>query len=142
MALHSRERARSDHNNDTRINNRRKLHIDFESAQINVVKEILLPQVAKGFQSKGFNVFIHDCRSIGGSDGFPRNQLDPLQYAEDISDIITHQHFTSGRCRTHHPLGHFFRCGGQRLRGSDGQASQVRNTYHRADHESHDHNVG
>lgn len=35
-------------------------------------------------------MFIYDPRSIGGSDGTPRNQLDPLQYAEDISDIITH----------------------------------------------------
>ncbi|KAG8157320.1 hypothetical protein KVR01_012704 [Diaporthe batatas] len=57
---------------------------------INVVKEILLPQVAKGFQSQGFNVFIYDTRSVGGSDGSPRNLLDPLQYSEDLSDIITH----------------------------------------------------
>lgn len=60
------------------------------SPGINVVKEILLPQVAKGFQSRGFNVFIYDYRNIGGSDGSPRNLLDPLQYAEDLSDIITH----------------------------------------------------
>ncbi|TGJ83509.1 hypothetical protein E0Z10_g5261 [Xylaria hypoxylon] len=56
----------------------------------NCVKEMLLPDVAEIFQSSGFNAFIYDPRSIGDSDGSPRNQIDPLRQAEDLTDIITH----------------------------------------------------
>ncbi|KAF2843059.1 DltD domain-containing protein [Patellaria atrata CBS 101060] len=56
----------------------------------NCVKEMLLPEVAEGFQSLGYNVVIYDPRSIGDSDGSPRNQIDPNQQAEDLSDILTH----------------------------------------------------
>ncbi|KAI1431294.1 DltD domain-containing protein [Xylaria sp. CBS 124048] len=56
----------------------------------NCVKEMLLPDVAETFQSAGLNAFIYDPRSIGDSDGLPRNQIDPLQQAEDLSDIVTH----------------------------------------------------
>lgn len=38
----------------------------------------------------GFNAYVYDPRSIGESDGMPRNQIDPLRYAEDLSDIVTH----------------------------------------------------
>lgn len=48
-----------------------------------------LAETAEGFQSAGYNVFLYDSRSIGGSGGYPRNQINPLQMAEDIS----------GRCR-------------------------------------------
>ena len=48
-----------------------------------------LPEVAEWFQTRGYNVFLYDARSVGASDGLPRNQLDPLQMAEDISDIVT-----------------------------------------------------
>lgn len=44
-----------------------------------------LPEVAERFQSKGYNVLIYDARGVGASGGLPRNQLDPLQMAEDLS---------------------------------------------------------
>lgn len=44
-----------------------------------------LPEVAEAFQSQGFNVLLYDARSIGGSGGQPRNLLQPLQMAEDLS---------------------------------------------------------
>lgn len=58
--------------------------------QFNCVKEMLLPDVAEWFQKRGFHALIYDPRSIGDSDGLPRNQINPLQQAEDLSDIVTH----------------------------------------------------
>src|SRR5436190_375225 len=49
-----------------------------------------LPDVAEAFHSEGFNVFLYDARSVGTSGGEPRNLLNPLQMAEDISDIHTY----------------------------------------------------
>ncbi|TGO21667.1 hypothetical protein BPAE_0206g00010 [Botrytis paeoniae] len=51
---------------------------------------MLLPEIARRFQVIGYNALIYDPRSIGESDGLPRNQISPLQQAEDLSDIITH----------------------------------------------------
>ncbi|KAK1762514.1 polyketide transferase [Phialemonium atrogriseum] len=56
----------------------------------NCVKEMLIPEVAEKFQSLGYNALIYDPRSIGDSDGSPRNQIDPHQQAEDLSDILTY----------------------------------------------------
>ncbi|KAL0930067.1 DltD domain-containing protein [Colletotrichum truncatum] len=56
----------------------------------NCVKEMLLPELAEWFQHLGFNALIYDPRSIGDSDGLPRNQISPLQQAEDLSDVVTH----------------------------------------------------
>ncbi|KAI0179035.1 DltD domain-containing protein [Hypoxylon sp. FL1284] len=56
----------------------------------NCVKEMLLPDVAERFQSTGYNAFIYDPRSIGDSDGVPKNQIDPQKQAEDLADIVTH----------------------------------------------------
>ncbi|KAI0185948.1 Alpha/Beta hydrolase protein [Xylaria flabelliformis] len=56
----------------------------------NCVKEMTLPDVAEFFQSQGYNAVLYDARSVGASEGLPRNQLNPLQMAEDLSDIITH----------------------------------------------------
>ena len=44
-----------------------------------------LPEVAENFQSLSYNVLLYDARSIGASDGEPRNQPSPYQMAEDIS---------------------------------------------------------
>lgn len=49
-----------------------------------------LPDVAEAFQSMGYNVLLYDARSVGGSGGQPRNLLNPLQMAEDLSDIYTY----------------------------------------------------
>ncbi|KAI1630868.1 DltD domain-containing protein [Biscogniauxia mediterranea] len=56
----------------------------------NCVKEMTLPDVAQAFQAEGFNVLLYDARSVGGSGGQPRNLLNPLQMAEDLSDIYTY----------------------------------------------------
>ncbi|KAI0473334.1 alpha/beta-hydrolase [Xylariaceae sp. FL0804] len=56
----------------------------------NCVKEMTLPEVAEAFQSQGFNVLLYDARSVGASGGEPRNLLNPLQMAEDLSDIYTY----------------------------------------------------
>jgi alpha-beta hydrolase superfamily lysophospholipase len=44
-----------------------------------------LPDVAEAFHGHGYNVFLYDARSVGASGGSPRNLLDPLQMAEDLS---------------------------------------------------------
>ncbi|KAK3685724.1 Alpha/Beta hydrolase protein [Podospora appendiculata] len=56
----------------------------------NCVKEMALPEVAKGYQAPGYNVFFYDARSVGESGGHPRNLIDPLLMAEDLSDIYTY----------------------------------------------------
>jgi len=53
--------------------------------KFNCVKEMALPEVAEGFHLLGYNVFFYDARSVGGSQGHPRNLIDPLQMAEDLS---------------------------------------------------------
>ncbi|KAG8162684.1 hypothetical protein KVR01_007162 [Diaporthe batatas] len=55
----------------------------------NCVKEMSLPDIARWFQRHGYNVLLYDARSIGASDGTPRNMPDVLQMAEDVSDILT-----------------------------------------------------
>ncbi|KAI1319319.1 DltD domain-containing protein [Xylariaceae sp. FL0255] len=56
----------------------------------NCVKEMTLPDIARSFHTQGFNVLLYDARSVGASGGRPRNLLDPLQMAEDLSDIYTY----------------------------------------------------
>ncbi|KAK4240552.1 Alpha/Beta hydrolase protein [Achaetomium macrosporum] len=56
----------------------------------NCVKEMSLSDTAEGFQRRGYNVYLYDSRSVGASGGHPRNQIDPLQMAEDVSDVVTH----------------------------------------------------
>ncbi|KAH6842947.1 Alpha/Beta hydrolase protein [Chaetomium sp. MPI-CAGE-AT-0009] len=56
----------------------------------NCVKEMTLPEVAEGFQARGYNVLLYDARSVGSSEGQPRNLINPLQMAEDLSDIYTY----------------------------------------------------
>lgn len=54
---------------------------------MNCIKEMTtsIAKTAEDFQSAGYNVLLYDCRSVGGSDGLPRNQIDPLQMSQDIS---------------------------------------------------------
>ncbi|RAL04560.1 acetyltransferase fmaC [Aspergillus ibericus CBS 121593] len=56
----------------------------------NCVKEFTLPDIAETFHRAGYNVLLYDARSVGASGGTPQNLLDPLQMAEDLSDITTY----------------------------------------------------
>lgn len=49
-----------------------------------------LEDTARAFQSAGYNVVVYDARNIGGSGGFPRNQISPHQMVEDVSDVVTY----------------------------------------------------
>lgn len=49
-----------------------------------------LEDTARAFQSAGYNVLVYDARNIGGSGGFPRNQISPHQMVEDVSDVVTY----------------------------------------------------
>lgn len=55
----------------------------------NCVKEMSMTPTCLAFQNAGYNVLLYDSRSIGGSGGYPRNQINPYQNAEDISDVVT-----------------------------------------------------
>lgn len=61
--------------------------------KFNCVKEMALPEVAESYHSLGYNVFFYDARSVGASGGTPRNLIDPLQMAEDLSGECL-DHFT------------------------------------------------
>lgn len=52
-----------------------------------------LPDVAQAFQRAGITALTYDPRSTGLSEGLPRNDIDPVKQAEDISDALT---FLSG----------------------------------------------
>ncbi|USP82216.1 hypothetical protein yc1106_09490 [Curvularia clavata] len=56
----------------------------------NCVKEMALPDVAELFHALGYNVLLYDARSVGNSGGTPRNLVNPLQFAEDLSDVYTY----------------------------------------------------
>lgn len=50
---------------------------------------MLLPDVADFFQNAGVTALTYDPRSVGLSDGSPRNDIDPMKQAEDYSDALT-----------------------------------------------------
>ncbi|KAI9642740.1 hypothetical protein NHQ30_008471 [Ciborinia camelliae] len=55
----------------------------------NCVKEMFVPQVAEQFQKHNFTALIYDPRSLGLSDGEPRNEVDPMKQVSDYSDAFT-----------------------------------------------------
>lgn len=57
--------------------------------QFNLTKEMLVADIAEYFQREGFTVLTYDPRSIGDSDGLPRNEIDPSRNAEDYHDALT-----------------------------------------------------
>ncbi|OTB04504.1 hypothetical protein M426DRAFT_320622 [Hypoxylon sp. CI-4A] len=56
----------------------------------NLTRETLLPKVAQYFQKGGITALVYDPRSIGSSDGLPRNHIDPVQQTADYHDALTY----------------------------------------------------
>ncbi|KXH25871.1 DltD domain-containing protein [Colletotrichum simmondsii] len=56
----------------------------------NCVKEMFVPEVAEQFQLAGISALIYDPRSLGLSDGQPRNEIDPMKQVSDYSDALTY----------------------------------------------------
>lgn len=54
--------------------------------QFNCVKEMSLTETAECFRSANYNVILYDSRGVRGSGGYPRNQIDPWQISQNISD--------------------------------------------------------
>ncbi|KAF9892642.1 hypothetical protein FE257_001044 [Aspergillus nanangensis] len=52
-------------------------------------KEIFVAGIAAWFGRNGLTALVYDARTIGTSDGLPRNDLDPQKMAEDNSDAVT-----------------------------------------------------
>ena len=50
---------------------------------------MFVPQVAEAFQSAGINALVYDPRSLGESDGQPRNEIDPSKQVSDYSDALS-----------------------------------------------------
>jgi fermentation-respiration switch protein FrsA (DUF1100 family) len=53
------------------------------------VKEMGLAPYAEAFAAAGFAVLVHEHRNFGGSDGAPRQEIDPWQQIRDWRDAIT-----------------------------------------------------
>ncbi len=54
------------------------------------VKEMNLPDTAARFAAAGLASIVFDFRNLGGSDGTPRQELDPWRQVEDIRHAITY----------------------------------------------------
>ncbi|KAL9111468.1 MAG: hypothetical protein Q9227_004146 [Pyrenula ochraceoflavens] len=52
-------------------------------------KDLLAPQIAKWFQRKGVTALVYDNRTIGSSDGEPKNDINPHDQVSDCHDAIT-----------------------------------------------------
>ncbi len=50
---------------------------------------MFVPDVAEHFQAAGITALIYDPRTLGLSDGLPRNDIYPSKQAEDYSDALT-----------------------------------------------------
>ncbi|CAK3779652.1 Hypothetical predicted protein [Lecanosticta acicola] len=55
----------------------------------NSPREIFVAAVAKWFGEHGVTALVYDARSLGLSDGLPRNDLDPQKITEDNHDAVT-----------------------------------------------------
>ncbi|KAK6220536.1 hypothetical protein LQW54_001981 [Pestalotiopsis sp. IQ-011] len=62
---------------------------DFLS-KFNLTRGTLLPKVAEYFQESGITALVFDPRSIGTSEGLPRNNIDPAQQTADYHDALTY----------------------------------------------------
>jgi pimeloyl-ACP methyl ester carboxylesterase len=54
-----------------------------------MTKEMIVAEVAEYFHAAGFTVLSYDPRSIGASDGTPRNEVHPARNIEDYHDALT-----------------------------------------------------
>lgn len=59
------------------------------SSQFNFTKEMFVAEIAEYFQQAGFTTLTYDPRSIGQSDGSPRNNIDPSRNAADYHDALS-----------------------------------------------------
>ena len=50
---------------------------------------MFVPDVAEQFQKNGITALIYDPRTLGLSDGLPRNDIDPARQVSDYSDAVT-----------------------------------------------------
>lgn len=50
---------------------------------------MFVPEVAEQFQLANITALIYDPRSLGLSDGEPRNDIDPMKQVSDYSDALT-----------------------------------------------------
>ncbi|KAI1111783.1 alpha/beta-hydrolase [Nemania sp. NC0429] len=55
----------------------------------NFTKEMIIAEIAEYFQAAGFTALTFDPRSIGQSDGLPRNDIHPARNVEDYHDALT-----------------------------------------------------
>ncbi|RWA14053.1 hypothetical protein EKO27_g1053 [Xylaria grammica] len=55
----------------------------------NVTRDVLLPRIAQYFQLAGITALVYDPRTIGSSDGNPRNEINPAQQVTDYHDALT-----------------------------------------------------
>ncbi|KAF1922289.1 DltD N-terminal domain protein [Didymella exigua CBS 183.55] len=55
----------------------------------NMTKETIINDVAEYYFAAGFTVLSYDPRSIGASDGLPRNEANPIKNMEDYMDALT-----------------------------------------------------
>ncbi|KAK8066219.1 hypothetical protein PG997_012966 [Apiospora hydei] len=56
----------------------------------NCVKEMFVGEVAEQFQSRGITALTYDPRTLGESEGAPRNDIDPIKQASDYSDALSY----------------------------------------------------
>ncbi|KAK4062497.1 uncharacterized protein Triagg1_9983 [Trichoderma aggressivum f. europaeum] len=52
-------------------------------------REMFVPEVAEQFQNSNITALIYDTRSLGQSDGEPRNEVDPTMQVSDFSDALS-----------------------------------------------------
>lgn len=60
------------------------------ATQFNNVKEMIISEVAEYFHEAGFTVLSYDPRTMGASDGTPRNEAHPGRNVEDYHDAFTY----------------------------------------------------
>ncbi|KAF2027681.1 alpha/beta-hydrolase [Setomelanomma holmii] len=61
------------------------------SPGFNATKEMIgLPSTALAFQAAGITALLYDPRGVGTSDGTPRNNINPFQQVDDMSDALVY----------------------------------------------------